>query len=770
MKFSKNIFFLLIFWMCIAGGGISCSLLGGKSSSVKEDDFSVDEELESFDEDSEESLDLGEEDWDETVEPLDEDGGEFLSEESLDESDEFEEEFEEGGPDELDEFAEEEFEEEEFEEEGSDELDEFAEEEFEEEGSDELEELAGEIKEEGLDGPEEVVEEEALDESEEFAEEDLEALADTDESETTVSVTNIQFLADQRGGVVAITTNSEAKYETRFNTQTNQYVIDILNAFLPKDLHRPFIMKDFKMASFGAINAYQQDDSNKVSVVVQMKTGSGSPSVEQEGAMLYVVPAAGGYVTEESFAEETAQENVDTQKENFEQLEDYDEQPEDVTYESSEQIESQSGRKTLGARSLEEFLMNNNKFYGRKISLTLQDVNIVDAINFIAEESGANLVLSQSIQGKVTMKLREVPWDQALVVLLRTHKLGYVRQGNIIRISTLAELQEESNAAKLILEAQKSLLPVYVRKIPVSYAKVEAMQAQLTPFLTPQRGRISIDARTSSVIVTDVEEVLDRMLELIKSLDVPPEQVMIEGKVVEATEEFSRRLGITWGLSGSTIDLGGGGSSGPLSITPSLGVRPVTPESIIGSVAFMSLNIGTLDFLGDLDAALELAETESIARVISAPRIVTINKEASSISQQGEVLSLSSVSNQGVITRQVNRTSVTLSLNVTPQITAAGGVIMEVNVQRQFPGAVEDTETLARAVNSRSAQTKVLVHNGQTAVIGGIYNTREGKGETGPPIVKHIPIVGWLFKHRVREVRKNELLIFLTPRIMKETK
>ena len=417
---------------------------------------------------------------------------------------------------------------------------------------------------------------------------------------------------------------------------------------------------------------------------------------------------------------------------------------------------------------MEEFLISNNKFYGKKISLNLKGVAIQDAINFIAAKSGANLVMSEGVKGQVFMKLREVPWDQALVTLLRTNKLGYVRQGNVIRISTLQQLQAESLASKSIIEAQKALLPVHVRVIPVSYAKVEQLKGQLTPFLTPNRGRVVIDVRTSSIILTDTEDVLNRLAALIKRLDLPPEQVMIEGKVVEATEEFSKSLGVTWGFSGTPTSLGSGGTSGPLTITPGLGVRPVPSQNVLGATSFMNFNIGTIDFLGNLDAAMSLAESDSLARVISSPRIVAMNKEPSEISQSGEVISINSINNNGVTTTQVNRTPVVLSLKVTPQITAAGGVIMEVDVRRQFPGAVEHISTLARAINTRGAKTKVLVNHGQTAVIGGIYNTREGDTEIGTPGLKDIPLLGWLFKSKSREKRKNELLIFLTPRIMKQ--
>ena len=767
MKFSKKTLCLFILLIFVAGGGISCSLLGS-SSGV--DDATTDLEESGGEEYGETSGD------DEGEEELSDSDEELADSEGEEELSDFDEELADSeGEEELSDFDEE-LADSEGEEELSDFDEELADSEGEEELSDSDEELA-DSEGESTGSGEEFVDssEESTDFAGEVAEEDVvvEApeteLAEGDASEVAfdnpVNITNIQFLAGERGGTVVIMGDSEMEYQTRLNQNTNQYIVDISNAFLPKKLRRPFIMKDFKSARFGAIHAYQEEGSSIVSVVMQMKDDSANPSVEQKGNMIYVIPQTDMALAQTSSPEDTQMIDAGDSSSSEDLIVSEDDGgPE---YEES-MTQDVLDSKILGARSLQEFFMNNNKFYGKRISVILQDVNIVDAIGFIAGESGANLVISQGVSGKVSMKLREIPWDQALVTILRTNKLGYVRQGSVIRISTLQQLKEESEASKSIIEAQKALLPVHVRVIPVSYAKVETLKGQLTPFLTAKRGKIAIDARTSSIIITDTEDILDRLTALIKRLDLPPEQVMIEGKIVEATETFSRRLGISWGLSGTSTNLGGGGAAGPLSITPRLHVRPVSSDAISGSTAFMNVNIGTLDFLGDLDASLALAERDSLARVISSPRIVAMNKEASEISQSSEILSLNTVINNNNTSVQVNRSPVVLSLKVTPQITAAGGIIMDVSVQRQFPGAIEDETSLARGINSRSAKTKVLVQHGQTAVIGGIYNTTEGNTEIGVPGLKDIPILGWLFKSKSREKNKNELLIFLTPRIMRQ--
>jgi type IV pilus assembly protein PilQ len=244
---------------------------------------------------------------------------------------------------------------------------------------------------------------------------------------------------------------------------------------------------------------------------------------------------------------------------------------------------------------------------------------------------------------------------------------------------------------------------------------------------------------------------------------------MIEGKIVEASESFNRRVGVNWSLSGSPVEISssGGVNNTPINMRTALGVSPIAAQQIQSQNAFLSLRVGTLDFIGSLDAALSLAQADNLVRIISSPRIVTMNKEKSEISQKGEVITI-----QSTIDQNNNRTStaqrvpVELKLEVTPQITAEGSVVLDVNVLRQFAGAEVDSDTQARPINSRAAKTKVLVPNGQTAVIGGIYQSDETESETGVPGLKDMPVLGWLFKQKQQERIKNELLLFLTPRIL----
>lgn len=565
-------------------------------------------------------------------------------------------------------------------------------------------------------------------------------------------ITNIKYLSNQNGGVVVIESSEPVSYQVRNKPETKQVVIELTGANLPAKLKRPYLMKEFG-AAFAAINAYQNSGSTVARIVVQLKDSSGEPVVQQEGNSILLIPSTVGVdlgtlaKAEETKEKESAGANT-------------------IDLKSAHQDE-----KTLGARNLDEFLMGSNRFYGNLISVEVNDQDIRDVLNFVSSESGLNLIMTEDVQGKITMKLRNIPWDQALVTIMKAKKLGYVRQGSVIRVSTLTALQDENDAAKKILDSQKTLAPLRVKVIPISYAAVEDLSKQIPPFLTPSRGHVVTDARTSSLIVTDTEDVLDRVGRLVRELDIPPAQVMIEGKVVEAQDSFSQTLGMNWLLSGSPAVIGSGkGVNGTdLSLTSSLGITNLAPKTSGSSTSplAMTLRVGRFDLIGDISAALNLAESDSMVKILSSPRVVTMNKEKANISQKGQVITVQTLKDQqGQTTRNPVRTDFSLNLGVTPQITAEGSVIMEVEVTREFPGAVEDQESGARPINTRTAKTKVLVSDGQTAVIGGIYSSDNTTSETGVPWLRHIPVFGWLFKSKTRADTRNELLIFLTPKIL----
>ncbi|CAE78812.1 type IV pilus secretin PilQ [Bdellovibrio bacteriovorus] len=543
------------------------------------------------------------------------------------------------------------------------------------------------------------------------------------------NITDLKFRANETGGTVIVQGDRPLTYTTRTNPDLRQFIIEVDNANLPDRLKRSLNTKDIK-GSVGAIDAYQNPGSATARFVIQMREGLGEPMVQQEGNSLLIVasgsaPAEAMEVTDVSTAMED--NNI------------------------------------LPSQNLTEFLAGNTKFYGKKISIETSNMDIRDALNFITEESGVNMVISEDVKGAVSLKLRQVPWDQALVVIMKAKKLGYTRQGNVLRIAPLQDLKAEEDDATKLAQARKNLEPLKVRMFPVSYAKVDELEKKIKDFLG-DRGRVVGDVRTNALVVTDIEENLERAARLIASLDTQPAQVSIEGKIVEAKESFTRNIGVNWSATGAPIKLGST-ARGPVNMNPSFNVN----QSAAGSSGALNfnLNVGTLDIFGTLSAALALNESEEQVKIISAPRIMTLSNEKADINQTTEV-PVRQVTQNGTATQETFQFKpLTLKLEVTPQVTADGSVIMKVLVNRQFRGAdVSSAGQGAFAVNSREANTRVLVKNGQTAVIGGIYQSDATDGEVGVPWFRELPFVSYLFKTKNISKEKSELLIFLTPRIM----
>ncbi|MBO9666857.1 MAG: type IV pilus secretin PilQ [Bdellovibrio sp.] len=539
------------------------------------------------------------------------------------------------------------------------------------------------------------------------------------------TITDLKFKANDNGGTIIVQADRPLTYTTRSNTDLHQYIVEVENAVLPERLKRSLNTRDIRGA-VGAIDAYQNPGSTTARFVIQMREGVSEPAVQAEGSNLLIV-AAGTASTPVAEHEQVTDVGGDGQ--------------------------------VLPNQNLTEFLAGNTKFYGKKISIETSNMDIRDALNLITEESGVNMVISDEVKGNVSLKLRQVPWDQALVVLMRARKLGYTRQGNVLRIAPLQDLKTEEDDANKLALARKNLEPLKVRMFPVSYAKVDELEKKIKDFLG-ERGKVVGDIRTNSLVVTDIAENLERVAKLIVSLDTQPSQVLIEGKIVEASEQFTRNIGVSWSASGQSIKLGST-SRGPVNMTPRFSVNP---GASTGTNFNFNLDVGTLDVFGSISAALALSETENKVKTLSAPRILTMSNEKADINTTTEV-----PVKQVTVTGNSQQTSyqfkpLTLKLEVTPQVTADGSVMMKVAVNRQIRGAPEGDGSFS--VNSREANTRVLVKNGQTAVIGGIYQSDATDGENGVPWLRDLPIVGNLFKLQSTTKDKSELLIFLTPRIM----
>ena len=551
-----------------------------------------------------------------------------------------------------------------------------------------------------------------------------------------IKIKSIQYKANDSGGAIVIQADGPINFVTRNNPETEQLIVEIPGAQLPDRLKRPFNMRDIRGA-FGSMDPYQQKGSNVARFVVQLRPNATDPFVTAEGDTLLIVADKSQVSSLTAAAASTQTKTTDAAGNSI----------------------SGNSDKILTSRTLQEFLAENSKFYGKKISIETNSMSVRDALRFISDEGGVNMIIADNVGGNVSLKLRDIPWDQAFVIIMKTKNLGYIRQGNVLRIATVQDLRaEEDQTIKLTTDRIK-IEPLVVKVFPINYAKVEDLSGRLKDFLT-ERGKAIGDPRTNSIVVTDIQQNLGRVEQLIQNLDTQPPQVLIEGRIIEATDSFQRQIGINWGFGGGSLKVGSNKAGEDVLLRPRLSITNGADASNT-----LGFTLGALDVFGSLNATLALAETENKIRILSSPRIVTLSNERASINQtiQRPYTTITPATASSPAIQNVTFKDLKLSLDVTPQITSDASVIMTIKVQRDLVGETVGNQA---SIETREANTKVMVKNGQTSVIGGVYQNDSNESISGVPWLKDIPVLGTLFRFKDTRTRRTELMIFLTPRIV----
>lgn len=403
-------------------------------------------------------------------------------------------------------------------------------------------------------------------------------------------------------------------------------------------------------------------------------------------------------------------------------------------------------------------------YTGKRVTLEFADADIRKIFQLIAEVSNLNILVGDDVSGTISIKLVNVPWDQALDVILETKGLGMKRAGNIVLIKPkekIVSLADEELAAN---RAYERTLDLRTRIFDINFASVSEVEAQFKLIKSERPGSsISSDPRTNRVIVTDVEPAIEKMASLLKALDIPEKQVLIEARIVEATSTFTQDLGIQWGIHYSdqsasmlglrSLDTGFGGA-----VTNVASSSGFPSASSAGGALGLSFGKLTNDIQVDLrlSAAAEIGQV----KIISTPKVVTLNNKAAKISQ-GQMIPYSTVSAEGTKTEFVEAA---LTLEVTPHITADGSVSMKIKATNNSAGNAP--AGTVPPINKKEANTELLVQSGETTVIGGIYVDTDTETDSGVPFLMDIPVLGWLFKSNNKQKTKSELLIFITPRIV----
>jgi len=418
---------------------------------------------------------------------------------------------------------------------------------------------------------------------------------------------------------------------------------------------------------------------------------------------------------------------------------------------------------------------SGRQFTGHPISLDFQGADLRAVLRTFAEISGLNIVIDPAVTGTVDVALRDVPWDQALDIILAANKLGYLIDGTIVRIAPLAVMADEQSQRRKVAEEQALAGQLEVLTKTLSYARAEELQALLTKSALSQRGSVQVDQRTNTLIITDLRDRLTLASELIATLDRAQPQVEIEARIVQTNKDYARALGVQWGFNGNVnAALGNttplafpnngalGGRLGPQG--PAAGPTQPTTVNLAAPAATsaIGLALGSVNGAFGLDIALTALERSGNGRLLSTPRVTTQNNVAAEMTQ-GVQIPIQTVANNTVT---VSFKDAALTLKVTPQITAANTVIMQIaieNASADFSRAVGGIPP----INTQRANTQVLVSDGQTTVIGGIYVSQEQSSTDKTPVLSRIPLLGWLFKRDTLNDQSTELLIFITPRIIK---
>lgn len=426
----------------------------------------------------------------------------------------------------------------------------------------------------------------------------------------------------------------------------------------------------------------------------------------------------------------------------------------------------------------DDLVAGQTRFVGRRISLDFQQADITNILRLIAEVSGFNIVVGEGVKSKVTMKLVSVPWDQALDMLLKMNGLGMIRQGTIVWVDSLTNIAKQQDEEAKAKESKTKAEELVDRVFYIRNLQAQELQTSLRQYLSP-RGVMNVSQGSNALIVRDTETKLGIMKQLVDGLDLEVPQVQIEARIVQADTVYARGLGVQWGFTNNNLTPSTfsqvGNITGPFASSQGTGNAAPRdflvnlPAQVGGlpAVPAVGFTFGKLVEGFALDMRLSAGELLGLTKVIAAPKVTTLDKREAKISQ-GESIPFQTTSLQGTQTTFVDAN---LELNVTPQITSRDPkeigkrILLRVRATRNAVGA--RSNPAGPSIDRREANTQVIVQDGETMVIGGVFVDTQNNNVQGIPYLSRIPVLGWLFKNKSESVSKQELLIFLTPSIVK---
>ncbi len=535
------------------------------------------------------------------------------------------------------------------------------------------------------------------------------------------TVENIDFKRMMGKSQVIVSTSRKAKYDLS-KVSENTLVLELVEMEIPERLQEKLEVAGTENA-VRLIKPYESTISGVKAVKIDIKLRTMVPyHVFQEKNIIYLdFDQPQEALSKETYAgASSASSTAEPQAETA--------------------IRTEKGAVVIGSALQEEG--EGKKYTGKKMSMDFQDADVKNVLRLIADVSNLNVVAGSDVKGTVTMRMVDVRWDHALDVILSITGLEMARDGNIIRVASAGKFRKQEALEKLVTEI-----------LYLNYAVAKDIKNRIT--LSP-RGKVSADERTNALIINDVQASVLEAKEILRELDTPTRQVLIEARIVQSNPTFTSEIGIQWGGS-TNVD-----SSSDHTVYGAAGGNYAI--NLAASAAFGGLGYGYLSNSTQLDLVLTAMEKDEKVKIISRPKVVTLDNEQATI-EQGVALPYLKMTEEGTVSTEFK--DATLKLDVTPHITPDGSVIMEVMAKKDQKSS-QTGYGGEPGIDTRKAETKVLVKNGETTVIGGIYERVQQTADSGVPFFSKIPVLGWLFKNTFEKDEVTELLIFITPTIVEQ--
>ncbi len=422
---------------------------------------------------------------------------------------------------------------------------------------------------------------------------------------------------------------------------------------------------------------------------------------------------------------------------------------------------------------------------GRAVSLDLQDADVHGVLRLLADVGGVDVAVGDEVKGKVTVRLQRVPWEQALDAVLRLRGLEARREGRVLRVSTAERLEQERDAARAASAAAREGAPLELAALAVRWTRADDALAEKVQGVLSDRGSVTFDERTNAILVRDLPDGVRAAEALVRAVDVPSPQVLIESSIVEASEDFARGLGVQWGYRYTGGPATGTPTGANFPGTVGVGGTPLIADFPVpatfgsgfgpGAAAALDLALGSLDGANDLAARLTALEEAGKGKVVSRPRVVTMNNVPATIQSltilRVKLPSTGTVINTGTggaaetASTATERINTGITLVVIPQVSADGFVLLNIFAKSSVPDFSRTVEGIPTEI-AREANSNVLVRDGQTVVLGGISRASGDDRRTGVPFLGRVPGLRWLFARTLTSTRREELLVFLTPRVL----